>query len=257
MQQQCGQTWLQTAIAETHNSDYSVVRQLPFTGAVTWNDYDEGGEIETGIANCLSLSASVSGSILSWNLNFSASSGSENTVDHYIVFDSSDGQNLTPKATLLPGTHSVDLNTLTLASGSHILYVKAVGKPSLQNQMSNSVSYTVASAPPPPPACTDFSLAANPASLNLARGSSANAQISLSSSCGYAGTVNFTASVATSLKGISVSLSSSSASGPSGGTVLTVSVGGKPQTGTGTITVAATDPSIPKSVAVSIALRVQ
>ena len=40
---------------------YNSGKQLPALQLVTWNDYEEGTEIESGIDNCFSLSASVSG----------------------------------------------------------------------------------------------------------------------------------------------------------------------------------------------------
>lgn len=170
--QQCGNTWVQSFQQATHNNDFSTSYQLPFAGVVTWNDYEEGTQIETGIDNCLTLAASVSGSILSWQLNFSNASGSEATVHHYLVFDSTDGQNLTQVARLLPGTHSVDLKTLSLASGTtHKLYVKAVGQPSIQNKMSNVVSYS-------PTATLTLSLGLNPSSVT--GGSSSKGTVTLS-----------------------------------------------------------------------------
>ena len=141
--QQCGNTWLQTFQQPVNNGDFGPANQLPLAGVVTWNDYEEGTEIETGIDNCLALSGSVSGTVLSWNLSFSSSSGSENTVHHYVLYDSPDGQNLTVLATFLPGTHSVDLRTFTLAPGSHTFYVQAVGQPSIFNHISNAIAYTV------------------------------------------------------------------------------------------------------------------
>ncbi len=143
MQQQCGITWLQTFQQAVNDNDFGPANQLPFAGVVTWNDYEEGTEIETGISNCLSLSGSVSGVILSWNLNFSAPTGSESTVHHYVLYDSPDGQSLTALATFLPGTYSVDLMTFTLAPGNHTFYVQAVGQPSILNQISNAIPYTV------------------------------------------------------------------------------------------------------------------
>ncbi len=142
MLQQCGLTWLQTFNQLAHNNDYVGNRLLPFFGIVTWNDYEEGTEVETGIDNCLTMSASVSGSVLSWTPKFS-SGGSEQTVHNYIVFDSLDGQNLTAIATPSPGTYSIDLSTFTLAQGTHTVYVKAVGQPSILNHMSNGVAYYV------------------------------------------------------------------------------------------------------------------
>ncbi|HYG98800.1 MAG TPA: hypothetical protein VD837_06680 [Terriglobales bacterium] len=142
IQQQCGNTWLQSFQRVATNNNFGSGKQLPFFGVVTWNDYEEGTQIETGIDNCLTLNASVNGNVLSWSLDFSHSSGTESTVHHYVVFDSTDGQNLTQIATLQPGTRSLDLSTVTLASGSsHTLYVKAVGKPSIQNRMSEPVTY--------------------------------------------------------------------------------------------------------------------
>ena len=66
---------------------------------MTWNDYEEGTEIESGIDNCLSMSASVSGDSLSWKVT-----GHENTVDHYTPYVSTDGQNLMPLNDLAVGT---------------------------------------------------------------------------------------------------------------------------------------------------------
>jgi hypothetical protein len=57
--QQCGQTWLDT-IAEA-GKFFSAGRQLHAVQLVTWNDYEEGSEIETGIDNCGSVNASVGG----------------------------------------------------------------------------------------------------------------------------------------------------------------------------------------------------
>jgi hypothetical protein len=128
--QQCGQTWLQT-FAKL-NSYYNSGTQLPLLQLVTWNDYEEGTELESGIDNCLRVSATTSGKLLQWSVN-----GNENTVDHYVVYFSADNQRLAELNRLTPGTHAMDLSSFTLPSGS--LYVQAVGKPSIKNQMSAPV----------------------------------------------------------------------------------------------------------------------
>ncbi|MGE5206194.1 MAG: hypothetical protein ACM3PW_11290 [Chlamydiota bacterium] len=143
IQQQCGNTWLQSIRQLTHNSDWGSGHPLPFLGVVTWNDYEEGSEAETGISNCLSLSASVSGSTLSWTLQFSAGTGSEATVHHYVVFDSTSPTHLVQLTTVKQGTHSVNLSNYNLAAGTHTFYIKAVGQPMILNQMSKGVTYTV------------------------------------------------------------------------------------------------------------------
>jgi hypothetical protein len=130
MDQQCGQTWLQTV--DRINEYYNSGKQLPILQLATWNDYEEGTEIESGIDNCLTVSASISGPVLQWGVN-----GNENTVDHYIVYYSPDGQSLLALSTLPPGSRSVDLGPYNPGPGS--LYVHAIGKPSIKNQMSNPV----------------------------------------------------------------------------------------------------------------------
>lgn len=132
--QQCGQTWLRTF--SKINSLYNQGRQLPYLQLVTWNDYEEGTEMESGIDNCFSLEASINGSTLEWSTN-----GNENTIDHYSVYTGNNG-NLSELTELQPGTHSVDLCSLSLPSGSQQIYVQAVGKPSIANRMPAPVNYT-------------------------------------------------------------------------------------------------------------------
>ncbi len=57
MGQQCGQTWLQTF--SKINSLYDSTHQLPVLQLVTWNDYEEGTEVESGIDNCVNVSAAI------------------------------------------------------------------------------------------------------------------------------------------------------------------------------------------------------
>ncbi len=103
MNQQCGQTWLATW-AEI-NKYYSASNQLPFVQLATWNDYEEGTEIESGIDNCVTVSAALSGQTLKWSIT-----GQESTLDHYVIYVSQDGQNLMPLAEALAGDHTMDLS---------------------------------------------------------------------------------------------------------------------------------------------------
>src|SRR5438067_12996835 len=75
MQQQCGQTWLATF--NKANSWWSTADQLAWFQLVTWNDYEEGTEIETGIDNCVGVPASVSGGTSTWTID-----GDESTIEH-------------------------------------------------------------------------------------------------------------------------------------------------------------------------------
>ena len=138
--QHCGQTWLDT-FADL-GKHYSASNQLPALQIVTWNDYEEGTAIELGIDNCVYLAPSISGNAISWSVN----GGSEATIDHYTVFSSSDGQNLTKLADVPAGTHTLDLSSFKLTSAS--LYIKATGKPSIRNVMSAPVAFRSGDTPP-------------------------------------------------------------------------------------------------------------
>ena len=139
--QQCGQTWLKT-IAET-GKFYSTTNQMLGIQLVTWNDYEEGSEIESGIDNCVTVSASVAGTVVSWSI-----AGQMNTVDHFTVFASQDGTNLMWLADAATTVSSLDLAKFSLNAGNYTIFIKAVGKPSLTNKMSAGVQLTVANQPP-------------------------------------------------------------------------------------------------------------
>jgi PKD repeat protein len=141
MNQNCGQTWLAT-LAET-GKYYNTATQLASFQITTWNDYEEGTEIESGIDNCVSISASANGTQLNWSI-----SGNENTVHHYTVFVSTDGQNLMKLADVAAGTHTLNVGGYNLAPGSYTLYVKAVGQPSMLNHISGAVPLTIQNQPP-------------------------------------------------------------------------------------------------------------
>lgn len=165
--QHCGQTWLDT-LADI-GKHYSASNQLSAIQIVTWNDYEEGTAIEPGIDNCVYITPALSGNTLSWSVN----GGSEATIDHYTVFSSNDGQNLTKLADLPAGTHTFDLSPSNLNSVS--LYVKAIGKPSIRNVMSAPVAFRAGETPPaatlsvtqPSDLTINASLAGSPASSTI------------------------------------------------------------------------------------------
>ena len=134
--QQCGQLWLKT-FAEVKNH-YSTSNQMSAIQLVTWNDYDEGTEIETGIDNCVSVKATVAGTVVSWSIT-----GQASTIDHFSIFVSLSGDNLLPLKDVPVGTSSMDLAQFNLEPGTYLVYVKAVGKPSLTNKMSTGMQLIV------------------------------------------------------------------------------------------------------------------
>lgn len=139
--QQCGQTWLQS-LADA-GKYYSSAKQMLGIQLVTWNDYEEGSEVETGIDNCVTVTATVAATTVSWSIT-----GQMNTVDHFSAFVSQDGENLMWLADAATSVSSLNLAQFNLNSGNYIVYVKAVGKPSLTNKMSAGVQLTVPNLPP-------------------------------------------------------------------------------------------------------------
>ena len=208
MDQQCGQTWLQTF--SKINGMYNSGNQLDALQLVTWNDYEEGTEIESGIDNCVSVNGSIAKNSLNWSIT-----GRENTIDHYKVYVSTDGKNLMPLTDVSTGSGTVDLCSFALASGNYQLFVQAVGKPNLLNQISNAVAYSpscggnVATSPVPPPppvttppptsppppanppvttAAATINLKPSPAALKLHLGRSATTMLDVTSTSGVVAT---------------------------------------------------------------------
>jgi len=132
IQQLCGKTWMDSWGAVRAYTD-----RLDAVQVVTWHDYEEGTEIQSGIDNCLNISAGVNGNTLMWSVP------SESTLDHYTVYISADGMNLMSLGDFYPGTHMLDLSQFNFAPGSYAIYVQAVGAPSIKNQMSPAAMYTV------------------------------------------------------------------------------------------------------------------
>jgi hypothetical protein len=174
MSQQCGQTWLQTF--HEINGLYNSGQQLPDLQLVTWNDYEEGTEIESGIDNCLTLSGSVSGNSLQWKVN------GDSELDHYVAYISTDGENLMALSdNLQPGTTSLNLCSFSVPPGNYQLFVQAVGKPSMLNHITGAISYASTCPVVRPPT---IHLTASPTSVTISSGKSGNLSVTASAQGG-------------------------------------------------------------------------
>lgn len=138
MDQECGQTWISSFTA---SNQYYVGAVVPYLQIATWNDYNEGTEIESGIDNCYAVSGSTLGQTLSWALSASNSYASLTTVSHIEIYDSTDGENLSLVASL-PAALSGSWSLSNLPSGAHTLFVRMVGKNSIQNRISSGIAYS-------------------------------------------------------------------------------------------------------------------
>jgi Carboxypeptidase regulatory-like domain len=157
--QRCGTNWLDT-FAETGHY-FSTSNQAPFLMVSTWDDYEEGTEVETGIDNCVtSFTRTLTGSTLQWTIGLSGNGASERTVDHYTVWystDGSTGEQLAQLSTVAPtgtgtsASYSVDLAQYCASlPATSVLYVQAVGKPSITNHMTAGITYANAGCGPTP-----------------------------------------------------------------------------------------------------------
>ena len=107
--QQCGQVWLKSFAEPSLIGAFNTTNQIPYMIAGTWDDYEEGTEIETGIDNCISaVTASVPNTAttnFAWTSSFSSSDGTPNTIDHFEVGTSTDGgSTVNIKTTLSPSS---------------------------------------------------------------------------------------------------------------------------------------------------------
>ena len=120
--QDCGNTWLSTwnVIAGSFDAQH----QLPFVLVVTWNDYEEGTEIESGIEDCVSVQAQTSGQTLRWQI-----SGDQAAVDHFSIFTATSGGELRRVTDVAPDSRQISLGATPVGRA----VVQAVGKPSIMN----------------------------------------------------------------------------------------------------------------------------
>lgn len=147
--QECGQTFIKTlGIAQSTFTGSNLTLQL-----ATWNDYEEGTEIETGIDNCYRLGTpTLSTNTLNWSAALStndstyapisAGQPTNGTADHWKIWYCDASNNCQVAADYISlSVLSEDLSTIVPA-GTWNIYVQLVGKPDIWNQMSSPVSYT-------------------------------------------------------------------------------------------------------------------
>jgi hypothetical protein len=131
-----GQLWLDTL--GVTNKRFSSSHQLEFLQLVTWNDYEEGTNLEDGIDSgivigCMSTNGVVTASIASGNLNMH--SGWRVSVN--------DGP-------FISSSNRIDLKTLYVAPGAYIVRFMSVAKTFGISRVSPA-TIVIATQPPVPP----------------------------------------------------------------------------------------------------------
>jgi hypothetical protein len=143
LDQECGRLWMASLL---ESKKFFRDRPLPYLQIVTWNDYNEGTEIESGIDNCLRVKASVAGNTLSWSLQTASRLATLATVSSVEIYDSTDGEHLSLLQRVSPtATGTYDLSALR--PGQHQLYVRMVGKNSILNRVSAAVPFEKGQGP--------------------------------------------------------------------------------------------------------------
>ncbi|MPV67289.1 hypothetical protein [Burkholderia sp. BE17] len=123
----CGRTWLDTF--RSINERYSARQQLPFVQLITWNDYEEGSALETGIASCTEIDAQPLGASLTVRITH------PETVDHLELYEQ-----LGASSFRLVGRYPSDATSISLPdTRAGTYFIKAVGKPFIQNVVSAAI----------------------------------------------------------------------------------------------------------------------
>jgi hypothetical protein len=141
LDEHCGKLWLDT-FATSVQALGNQINQLDAFQVTTWNDYEEATNLETGVENCLSVSAAVNGTRLKWAISPNTADSSA-TLSMFVVYISKDGKNLAQMQVLPTRARALDLTQYALPAGNYKLLVKARGQPSIHNHLSGAVPFPV------------------------------------------------------------------------------------------------------------------
>lgn len=155
---------------------------------------------------------------------------------------------------LLTGSGSSTLTVSVPASAPLSAYTITIRGAS--GRLSHNVTSILRIVPPPSP---DFSITSSPSSMNVTRGSSTSATLTLTSIGGFAGQVNLTTSISPS-NGSSPTLTLNPnrvtlLSGGTGNAILTVNTGGATSPGTYTIVVLGVSGTLANSVSITLTVQ--
>jgi hypothetical protein len=105
---------------------------------VTWSDWEEGTEVETGIENWASVNPQLNGSLLSWSIT----TGEAKAIDHYEIYASADGVNAALIASVPTTVSQTNLDQMGLPPGTYSIFVDAIGLPCVRDHLSPPVTFT-------------------------------------------------------------------------------------------------------------------
>jgi Big-like domain-containing protein len=141
LDQHCGKLWVDT-FATNVQALGNQINQLDAMQIVTWNDYEEATNLETGVANCMTVADGMNATQLNWTIS-PDTPNSNATLSMFVVYISTDGKNLAQLEVLPTSARSLDLTQYALPAGNYKLFVKARGQPSIHNHLSGATSFAV------------------------------------------------------------------------------------------------------------------
>jgi hypothetical protein len=127
------------------NSNYSGSTQLEFLG-IMLNDYEEGTAVESGIDNCLTVSASITGSSLRWTINkIDLAFATTATVNRMKIYFSDPvlGTFYAALDNIRPSLTGTQVLTSIIPPGNWKIWMQVVGQPLMMNHLSAAgISYS-------------------------------------------------------------------------------------------------------------------
>jgi hypothetical protein len=127
--QACGATWLNSFT--TLNKYYSASKQIPFVQLVTWDDYEEGTELETGIDNCNTVIAAY----VAKTKDITVTLSNPSTIDHLEFYTMT-----SPGVYEMSNKYAATVTTIPINGSAGTFYIKAVGKPFIRNTLSGAIT---------------------------------------------------------------------------------------------------------------------
>lgn len=141
---QCGQVLNLTA-NKIGSAGYNSGSQLQYVQFATWNDYEEGTEIETGVDNCYTVGTpSIAGGNISWSLTKSdATYAVPSTINSMSIYTGA-----ASPTTLYASGISPSTTTFAAPTSGQNAWVYMNGGPLIQNRLSALVAIPVSGVQP-------------------------------------------------------------------------------------------------------------
>jgi hypothetical protein len=133
-------------VGKIASSGYTSSKQLSCLLVATWNDYEEGHEVETGVYNGISINQpTISGGSINWTFTKADSYVSTNTNNKQQIWTGVGSPTTLVQDNISPGATSGPAPTLYAGES---VWIYAVGQPNVLNQLSPPLTIPQSCTPP-------------------------------------------------------------------------------------------------------------